>query len=338
MASRLAYFLWQRMPDAALLEAARSDALADLSGIEEQVRRMLGDTRARNAVSDFHRQWLYFDRILNEEHSTRVDGLFPDWTAETQTSAYEELARFTEHTVFDGGGTLADLFLSREAELDESLARIYGVDVSGSGFSSVTLPAEERAGLLTRVGFLAAHAHSANGSPPLRGSYIMQRLFCLEVEPPPPDADTTPPDPTGSPLTNREQFEERTASPTCGGCHAMLNAFGFGLEHYDAIGAYRTTDNGQPVNAVVELIDTDVDGEVNGGIELSEALARSQQVAACAVSRWYRYARGRGLENEDQCSLDQLNQRFMASGGNIVDLMVDIATSPEFRHRAPGDN
>ena len=71
---------------------------------------------------------------------------------------------------------------------------------------------------------------------------------------------------------------------------------------------------------------------------LSEALAGSQQVAACAVSRWYRYARGRGVENEDQCSLDQLKQRFAASGGNIVDLMVDIATSPEFRHRAPGEN
>ncbi|HEY3500888.1 MAG TPA: DUF1592 domain-containing protein [Polyangiaceae bacterium] len=338
LASRLSYFLWQRMPDQALLDAARNDRLTDPTELEAEARRMLADERARTAVSDFHRQWLYFDRILKEEHATRVDDLFPDWTADTQSAAYEELLRFTEHTVFEGTGTLSDLFLSRETELDANLAAIYGVDVSGSGFSAVTLPAEERAGLLTRVGFLAAHAHSANGSPPLRGSYVMQRLFCLKVDPPPPDADTTPPDPTGTSLTNREQFEERTSPPACGGCHAQLNSFGFGLEHYDAIGAYRDTDNGQPVNAAVTLIETDVDGEVNGGIELSQALASSTQVAECAVSRWFRYARGRGLEAEDQCTLTRLNERFAASGGNIVDLMVGIVTSPEFRHRAPEVN
>ena len=338
MASRLSYFLWQRMPDAELLDAARNDRLTDPTEIEAQARRMLGDARARSAVADFHRQWLYFDRILKEEHATRVDDLFPDWTAETQASAYQELLRFTEHSVFDGAGTLSDLFLSRETEIDPNLATIYGVNVSGSGFSAATLPADERAGLLTRVGFLAAHAHSANGSPPLRGSYVMQRLFCLKVDPPPPNADTTPPDPTGSALTNREQFEERTSPPSCSGCHTMLNSFGFGLEHYDAVGAYRDTDNGQPVDAVVELVDTDVAGEVDGGIELSEALANSQQVADCAVSRWFRYARGRGLEAEDQCTLTRLNERFAASGGNIVDLMVDIVSSPEFRHRAPEVN
>jgi hypothetical protein len=338
MAARLAFFLWQRMPDQALFDAARADRLTEPADIEAEVRRMLGDDRARAAVADFHRQWLYFDRIRKEEHATRVDDLFPNWTAETQASAYEELLRFSEHAVFDGGGTLADLFLSRETEVDQNLARIYGVDAPSTGFAAVSLPADERAGLLTRIGFLAAHAHSANGSPPLRGSYVMQRLFCLKVEPPPPNADTTPPDPSGSALTNREQFEERTSPPTCGGCHAMLNAFGFGLEHYDAIGAYRDEDNGQPVNAVVELVDTDVTGEIDGGIELSEALASSEQVAHCAVSRWFRYARGRGLEPEDECTLARLNERFAASGGNLIDLMVDIATSPEFRQRAPGEN
>jgi hypothetical protein len=338
VAARLSYFLWQRMPDAELLEQARSGELSDAAGIESAARRMLDDPRARAAVGDFHRQWLYFDRILKEEHATRVGDLFPEWTEDTQQAAYEELLRFTERTVFEGEGTLSSLFLSREAEIEPSLAGIYGVEVSGSGWSTVTLPADERAGLLTRVGFLAAHAHSANGSPPLRGSYVMQRLFCLKVDPPPPNADTTPPDPTGTALTNREQFEERTSPPDCAGCHAMLNSFGFGLEHYDAIGAYRDTDNGQPVNAVVELIDTDVNGEVDGAIELSESLASSQQVADCAVSRWFRYARGRGLEAEDACTLKQLNERFAANGGNLVELMVDIVTSPEFRHRAAVEN
>jgi hypothetical protein len=336
VASRLAYFLWQRMPDQELFDAAASGALTESAEIESQARRMLADPRARTAVGDFHRQWLFFDRILNEEHATRLPELFPDWTAATQKSGYDELLRFTESTVLDGAGTLSELFLSRETEVDSLLAGIYGVKAPAAGsWAKVTLPAEERAGLLTRVGFLAAHAHSANGSPPLRGSYVMQRLFCLSVEPPPPDADTSPPESDGTALTNREQFEERTAPPACRGCHTMLNSFGFGLEHYDAVGAYQSEDNGKPVDAVVTLVDTDVAGEVDGGIELSEALASSEQVAKCAVSRWFRYARGRGVEAADACALDHLNQAFAQSGGNIVELMVELATSPEFRHR-PG--
>jgi hypothetical protein len=219
------------------------------------------------------------------------------------------------------------------------LAAVYGVDGPNDAdtWQAVTLPEGERAGFVTKVGFLAAHSHGANGSPPLRGSYVMQRLFCLPVDPPPPGTDTTPPDPTGSALTNREQFEERTSPGDCRGCHAMLNPFGFALEHYDAIGAYRDTDNGQPVNAVVELVDTDVTGQVNGGIELSEKLAVSQQVSDCAVSRWFRYARGRGVESSDACAMQRMKAAFASSGGNIVDLMVSLATSEEFRRRPAGE-
>jgi hypothetical protein len=339
MASRLSYFLWQRMPDQALLDAAARGELTDPASIEMQARRMLEDPRARAATVDFHRQWLFFDRILAEEHAERVDDLFPDWNAATQSAAYEELLRFTGRAVFEGPGTLAQLFLSRETEVNGPLAAIYGVDGPNGAdeWQAVSLPANERAGFLTKVGFLAAHSHGANGSPPLRGSYIMQRIFCLPVDPPPPGTDTTPPDPTGSALTNREQFEERTSPADCRGCHAMLNPFGFALEHYDAVGGYRATDNGQPVDAIVELVDTDVTGQVNGGIELSEKLAASQQVADCAVSRWFRYARGRGVENADACAVQRAKSAFAASGGNIVDFMVSLATSEEFRRRPAGE-
>jgi hypothetical protein len=339
MASRLSYFLWQRMPDQTLLDAAGRGELTDPASIETEARRMLEDPRARAATIDFHRQWLFFDRILDEEHTERVEDLFPGWDATTQTSAYEELLRFTGRAVFEGQGTLANLFLSRDTEVNGPLAAVYGVDGPNDAdtWQAVTLPEGERAGFVTKVGFLAAHSHGANGSPPLRGSYVMQRLFCLPVDPPPPGTDTTPPDPTGSALTNREQFEERTSPGDCRGCHAMLNPFGFALEHYDAIGAYRDTDNGQPVNAVVELVDTDVTGQVNGGIELSEKLAVSQQVSDCAVSRWFRYARGRGVESSDACAMQRMKAAFASSGGNIVDLMVSLATSEEFRRRPAGE-
>lgn len=336
VASRLSYFLWQSMPDEALFDAARANHLTDPTEIEAEVRRMLEAPRARVALGDFYRQWLYFDRIALDEHQTRVPELFPDWTTETQAAAGEELLRFAQHSTFDGTGTLSDLLLSRETEVNGALAQLYDVEGpdDSDDWQAVTLPESERAGILTRVGFLAAHAHSRNGSPPLRGNYVMQRLFCMELPPPPPDADTSPPDVEGTALTNRESFEERTAPDTCQACHTVLDSFGFGFEHYDAVGAYRDEDNGQPVDAVVTLTGTDVGGEVNGAIELSERLAQSEQVHQCVVSRWYRYAVGRGVEARDSCALEPLEQRFSNSGGNFVELLVDIATSPEFRHRA----
>jgi hypothetical protein len=335
LASRLSYFLWQRMPDQELFDAAEAGTLTDDAELERQIRRMLADPRARAATADFHRQWLFFDRILNEEHETRVPELFPDWSAGTQASAHQELLRFTERVMFDGEGTLSALFLSPETEVDPLLAQIYGVTgpTESGSWAQVTLPETERAGLLTRVGFLAAHAHGANGSPPLRGNYVMQRIFCQAVDPPPPDADTSLPDEPDGSQTNREIFEAKTSPPACGGCHAILNGFGYPFEHYDAIGAYRDEDNGKPVNALATLEGTDLTGEVNGALDLSRRITESTQAAQCAVSRWVRYARGRGIEADDECALQALYQRFQASGGNVIELMVAIATSPEFRHR-----
>lgn len=339
MASRLSYFLWQTMPDEELMDAARQDQLVDPVQIEAQARRMLADPRARAAVGDFHRQWLYFDRILKEEHDSRLESLFPNWDAETQRSAHEELLRFAEHSVLDGDGTLRDLLLSRETEVNGPLAEIYGVEgpADADEWEPVTLPEGERAGVLTRVGFLAAHAHSANGSPPLRGNYVMQRLFCMQLPPPPPDADTSPPDGSDDALTNREAFAERTAPSDCQACHVVLDSFGFGFEHYDAIGAYRDLDNGEPVDAAVTLTGTDITGEVDGALELSERLVESAQVKQCVVSRWFRYSRGRGVEAADACALEPLNQRFEETSGNFIELMVAIATSPEFRSRTVGE-
>lgn len=337
MASRLSYFLWQSTPDEALLERAAAGTLTEDTSLESEIRRMLADPRARKATVDFHRQWLYFDRILKEEHATRVDAVSPNWTAATQASAREELLRFTERTLFDGDGTLSSLFLSRETSVDSLLADIYGVSgpTEAGTWQNVTLPETERAGILTRVGFLAAHAHSANGSPPLRGNFIVQRLFCQVVDPPPPGTDTSLPDEPGDDLTNREIFEQKTSPATCRGCHSVLNGFGFALEAFDAAGAYRATDNGQDVDATATLDGTDVTGVVNGAVELSERVVASEQVNNCALSRWVRYASGRGVEMNDQCALARLNEAFTASGGNIVELMVSIATSPEFRNRPP---
>ncbi|AKF04922.1 DUF1592 domain-containing protein [Sandaracinus amylolyticus] len=337
LASRLSYFLWESTPDDALLEAAARGELATDAQLEAQARRMLDDGRAREAVVDFHRQWLDFDRIEMDEHQGRVPELYPTWNETLRQAVRDEQDRFVEGVLFDGEGTLRALLTSRTAYVNGPLASLYGVNGPGDAttWEEVTLPHDQRAGLLTRAGFLASHAHSGNGSPPLRGVFVMERLLCEPRPSPPPDADLTPPvvRPGEEPRTNRQLFEERTSPAGCIACHTRIDGFGFGFEHYDAVGGYRELDHGLPVDASGNLTGTDVDGPYVGAIELSEALAESARVEVCATRMWMRYALGRAPEREDECLTSRLARSFHESGGDVRALMVDIVTSPEFRNR-----
>ncbi len=338
LASRLSFLLWGTMPDEALFVAAESGELDDTDALEAEARRMLADPRARDLVADFHRQWLDFDRILDPEHRTRAhdaDGVF---TADAQVAAHEELRRFVGAEVFEGEGTLASLFTSRRTFVNSTLAGIYGVEgpSSTTEWREVMLPADERAGVLTRVGPLASHAHAGNSSPPLRGVYLMERVMCEQRPSPPPDADLSPPVamPGSGPQTNRDLFEARTAPSTCQGCHVRIDGMGFVFENYDERGVFRDVDNTLPVDATGVITGTgDVDGEVDGAIELSERLAESGHVQRCATQRWFRFANGRAPEEADSCHVDSLERRFIRSGGDIRELLVSMVRRPEFRLR-----
>jgi hypothetical protein len=330
IATRLSYFLWASTPDEELLSAAAAGMLSDDAQLEVQVRRMLDDPRARPAVVDFHRQWLDFDRV---EGIAKDSELYPSYDADLNAAMRDEVDLFVEHAVFDGAGTLDALLLDRTAFVDPSLAELYGVEPpSGEGWEMRELPEGERAGLLTRAAFLASHAHLETGSPPLRGVFVLKRILCNDVGAPPPNADTSAIVLDDS-QTNREAFEARTEPATCQGCHRQINGLGYGFETFDAIGAYRTIDNGQPVDASGWILSTDVDGEYDGPVELSERLSESKQVEWCAALNWFRYANGREETSADACVVDELAEAFTASGGDIRELMAAIATRPEFRYR-----
>jgi len=138
----------------------------------------------------------------------------------------------------------------------------------------------------------------------------------------------------GEVLTNRQAFEKRIEPPICFGCHSQFDTIGYGLENYNGIGAFRTTDNGQPVDARGTIKGTDVDGPFVGGIELSTMLAGSQQVNDCVVNNWHAFALGRELEKADACETERLRGIFEASGGDVRALLVGIVNSPTFVLRA----
>jgi hypothetical protein len=339
MASRLSFFLWESGPDEALLEAASHNELASEAQIRAQATRMLGDDRAKRVLWDFPRQWLGLDRILVGENLVRTPQVDPEWTATTQASASTETLLFVQNTLASGG-TLRDLLTSRRAWVDAEMARVYGVPVPAVPWSEVLLPSSQRAGLLTRVSYLAGYSHAGATSPPVRGNAIQLRFLCQLPVSPPPGADLSQPMvATGQgPQTNRMLFETRTRPPACQVCHVSLNGFGFGLENYNAAGHYQTTDDGLPVDASGTIHGTDVDGPFNGGIALSAALSKSEVVNRCATEELVRYALGRAPVDVELRTVDTLTKAFMESGGDIRSLMVAVATSPTFRTRLVEEN
>ena len=151
------------------------------------------------------------------------------------------------------------------------------------------------------------------------------------MPPPPDDVDDTPPglDPT---LPTKERFEQHRDDPACSGCHELMDPIGFGLEHYDAIGAWRTMDGENPVDALGQLFGTDVDGEFDGALALADKLADSETVRACVVHQWMRYGLGRFEQPQDACTEESLMTRFAESDGDLHELVVAIATSRAMRY------
>lgn len=334
MASRLSFFLWESVPDDAAIDAAAHDRLGTAEGVRAEAERMLDDERARRVYWSFHRQWLGLGRITEEEHSQRTGEVDPEWTAATSVSARTESQLFVEN-ILSKGGTFEELFTSRRAWIDREMARIYGVrEPSASGFSEVSLPSSERAGLFTRVAFLGSTSHRGATSPPIRGNAIQLRLLCQAETPPPPGVDLSPPksSPSDGPKTNRMLFEERTSPQACRGCHEGLNGFGFGFERYSASGAFQTLDHGLPVDARGSVVGTDVDRAFDGPIQLSDTLAKSRAVRRCATLQWMRYALGRAPEDAELPAADALTDAFLRDG-HIKAFLLELVTSPSFRMR-----
>ncbi len=334
MASRLSFFLWRSTPDDALLDAAKNGQLTTESDVRAQATRLLADPRARRVLYSFHRQWLGLDRVLLDEHAVRTPAVDLGWTTATQAAVMTETQLFIENTLSQGG-TFGDLFTSRRAWVNGDAARVYRINPlpDPSQWTEVTLPQNERAGLLTRAAFLAGYSHRGATSPPVRGNWLELRLLCqLPISPPPGvDLSQPKPQPGDGPQTNRMLFETRTKPAVCQGCHANLNGFGFGFEHYDAAGQFQTVDNGLGIDSTGKINGTDVDGAFDGALDLSAKLARSNTVHQCATERWVRFAVGRAPDAAEAPMVGALAKRFHESQGDVRALLVDLVASDTFR-------
>ncbi|WP_437665568.1 DUF1592 domain-containing protein [Sorangium sp. So ce1182] len=332
LASRLSYFLWGTMPDDALFAAAAGGRLRTPEDVEAEARRMLEDPRARATTAAFFRELLGVDDIgaIN-----RDPGVFPEFSAELAQDLQASLEAFLDDAVWSGG-TYDDLFTSRRAFMNARLASFYGIDGGlGDELSPVELDAGTRLGLLTQPALLAKLGKFDQSDPIRRGVFLREKILCQELAPPPPDVEFNVPTPAAEPAkTTRERFAAHTSQPSCQNCHQFIDPLGFALETYDALGRYRATENGAPIDATGEILGTeDADGEVDGGVELAERLASSVDARACFVEHWFRYAVRRGGSEGDACELESLGDAFEEEGGDIRALLVRIVKSEAFRTR-----
>lgn len=334
MASRLSYMLWDSMPDDELFAAAEADALRTPEQLEAQARRMLEAPAARTMMRNFHRQWLRFDDLLDE---MKDPATHPEWSADLAQSAYQQLGEFVEHTMFEGEGTLGALLTSNEIPVDARIAPLLGVTASDD-WEPLVLDPEQRRGVLTLPGILAAQAHPVHPSPVLRGVFIRDRILCSPLPPPPDNVDAIPPEEGqgGEATTNRQRYEEHVTNAECAGCHQFIDGIGLPFEHYDAIGAFRTEDAGLPVDASGELVGIgEVDGPVDDAMQLIDRLAASEQAQQCVSTQWFRHAFARDAEpsGTDACTTDDLQAALAESGGDIRELLVRLAVTDGSRQR-----
>ena len=372
MASRLSYLIWDSMPDNELFEAAAAGELGTSEEVQAQARRMLKDPRARDAVVHYHNQWLGTTKIHTMSPARRAygplfgvspappldttgDGDWPGVLLPIRHSLDAETQLFLERTIFDGAGTLRALLTDNHGYMSNRTEAIYGdtarflngppvkwsyglVVNSGGGKGSLTLyPAEfdptERSGVLTLPSVLGMNSYAVHPAPIIRGKMILERLACQEFGVPPQGAEAAiPPDTLESEGTNRERTELATSAPTCIGCHNILNPPGFAFEQYDAMGFYRTEDNGLPVDPSGSVTFSNGETiEFVDGVDFSHQLADSVQVKDCYTLRWVRYATGIQFHDGDE-GLEPLQAHFRAND-NVRDLIVAITGSDLFRAR-----
>lgn len=327
LATRLALFLWAAPPDDALLNAAAAGQLDTPEGVAQTARRMLDDARARDGVRRFHVEWLGVSHLP----TTSKGAQFSQFEA-LKAPMVEEVARFGAWATLDDGRA-ASLFTARTTFVDPPLGALYGFDgLSGDGFRQVSLANRQRGGVLTLPGVLAAWAKAEQSSPVLRGKFVRERLLCETLVPPPGNVVVQLPPPGFG--TARERLTQHAADPACAGCHRLTDPVGFGLEKYDAVGAFRNEENGRVIDARGEVVASrDLDGRFDGALELGQKLAGSTAARDCLARQWFRYALGRHEAQADACSLQRIDAAFAT--GQLRELLVAIAQSDAFRLAAP---
>ena len=342
LASRLSFFLWSSMPDDELLAVAEQGRLKTPAVLEQQVKRMIADSRALALVENFTGQWLNVRGMAAVEPAVN---LFPDFDNNLRDAFRKEIALFFDSIIREDH-PVTDLLGADYTFVNERLAKHYGIpNVYGSNFRRVTLgpDLDMRRGLLGKGALLTVTSQAARTSPVARGKWFLTTFLGIAPPDPPPNVDTTikepPPDPTGKKKepTMRQIMEQHHANPYCNTCHQIFEPLGIAMENYDATGAWRTEEFGE----VIDAKDKFVDGTpLNGPASLRTVMTNySGQFVESVTQKLLMYALGRDVENQDMPLVRKLVRDSAANNYRFSSIITGIVSSPPFqKSMKPAEN
>jgi mono/diheme cytochrome c family protein len=324
VAARLSFDLWDSLPDAELRKAAVNHALHTPEQVSEQARRMLADPRARAKMLSFLHHWLQLSRA---EDLSKDAKLFPGFTPEIIADLRTSLNLFLDEVVWSPSSDYRRLLMEDDLWVNDRLAKFYGVGTNGTDdFVKVNLNPKERCGVITHPYLLAMFSYPRSTSPIHRGVFLTRNIVGRALKPPPiavafKEADFAPN------LTMREKISELTRPQACQGCHSAINPLGFSLEHYDAVGRFRTKDGDKLVDAVSDYIaDDGTSVRLTGARDVAEFAVNGEHAQNAFIEQLFHSIVKQPLLAYGSAVQERLRKSFVASGFNIQKLLVDIAT------------
>jgi mono/diheme cytochrome c family protein len=323
LASRLSFFLWSSPPDDQLLTLASQGKLKDPIVLEQQVKRMLADSRSQALVTNFAEQWLHLRNLKSSSPDLEA---FPDFDDNLRQSMKEETSLFFNSIVREDR-SVVDLLNADYTFVNERLARHYGIpNVYGSQFRRVTVANEARRGLLGQASVLAVTSYPNRTSPVERGKWVLTNLLGVPPQPPPPnippleDANVN-----GKVLSLRERMEKHRANPVCAGCHKVMDPIGFALESFDGIGRWRSTEDGAHIDTSGTLFNG---VKVDGVVGLRRNLVAQPEIfVGVMTEKMLTYALGRGLEYYDMPAVRKIVRDAKTTNFRFSSIVLGIARS-----------
>ena len=323
-ASRLSFFLWNTTPDLELLDAAANGTLHTEEGLSVQVERLLASPRVEDAVRMFFSDMLGFERI---EDLAKDQVIYPQFVRTVKADMQEQTLRTIVDLLLTENGDYRDLLTTRRTFMTRALSVVYRLPVGeGDEWTPYELPEDgPRAGLLTQMSFLATFSHDGRSSATLRGRAVRELLLCQPVPEPPANVNFSAVEDTRSTErpTARDRLTPHRTRRACAACHQIMDPIGLSLENFDGVGAYRTEENGAPIDASGELDGIGFDDPV----ALGQVVSEHPDLPACLVNRLSEYAMRRSLTDGETAWVDDLTATFAAHEYRLRDLLRVIATS-----------
>jgi hypothetical protein len=331
LASRLSFFLWSSIPDDELLALASQGKLRQPGVLQQQVDRMLTDSRSASLVSNFAEQWLYLRDIENKRPN---EALFADFDESLRDAFRHETDLFLD-SVLRGNHSVLDLLSANYTFVNERLAKHYGIpNVHGSDFRRVTFPAgSPRGGLLGQGSILTITSYANRTSPVSRGKWVLENLLSAAPPPPPPDVPAlkTEGKDTGKALTMRDAMIQHRANPACAGCHSRMDPIGFAMENFDAIGRWRDLDAGNPIDASGVF----PGGEKFDGMAGLKAalLSHPEEFVSTITEKLMMYGIGRNVQYYDRPAIRAIIKQAAHSNYTFASLVLGVVESAPFQLR-----